>query len=78
MTKLVLTIALFVTAANVAIGVSYAAVCADTNGNRYCGTLCIANADGKSCQCSGTCTSDERDWVAKKGEDDEELELVLE
>lgn len=77
MKKLVLIIALFVTAGNLAVGVSYAAICQSSKGARACGSSCTANADG-SCSCSGTCTQDEKDWVAKKGEDDEDPPIEAE
>ena len=63
MNKLLLTIALFVTAANLAIGVSYAAICQSSKGARACGTTCVATAAG-ACECTGQCTKEERDWVA--------------
>lgn len=73
MTKLLLTTALFVTAANLAIGVSYAAVCQSSKGARSCGTTCIADASG-GCQCTGQCTKEERDWVGGGGGEEAEIE----
>lgn len=66
MTKLVLTIALCVTAVNLTIGVGYAAICQSSKGARACGTTCIATATG-GCECTGQCTKEERDWVAGAG-----------
>jgi hypothetical protein len=66
MRKLALTIALLVTAANLAIGVSYAAVCQSSKGARACGTTCVATGSG-TCECTGSCTKEERDWVGGGG-----------
>jgi hypothetical protein len=73
MSKLLLTIALFVTAANLGIGVSYAATCQGTKGGRACGTTCVATAQG-GCECSGQCTKEERDWVGGGGGQVAEIE----
>lgn len=73
MNKLVLTIALFVTAVNLAIGVSYAATCQSTKGARACGTTCVATAAG-ACECTGSCTKEERDWVGGGGGNVAEIE----
>ena len=62
MSRFILTIALFVTAANLTIGVGYAATCQSSKGARACGTTCVATTAG-ACECSGTCTKEERDWV---------------
>jgi hypothetical protein len=74
MRKLVLTIALVVTASNVAIGIAYAAVCQGSGGARACGEKCVVVSDG-GCGCFGSCTADELNWVdgANKGGDEEEL-----
>ena len=78
MKKLLLGLAIAVTACNLTIGIGYAAVCQSTKGARACGTKCTANADG-TCTCEGTCTADERDWVgAGKGGDEELLEAESE
>ncbi len=78
MRKMVLALALTVTACNLAIGV-YAAVCESRGGGRACGTSCAAMPDG-GCICSGSCTASELTWVdgANKGGGDEELELMAE
>lgn len=73
MTKLVLIIALFVTAVNLTIGVTYAAVCQSSKGARACGTTCVATAAG-GCECTGTCTKEERDWVTGGGGHVDEIE----
>jgi hypothetical protein len=77
MRKMILALALTVTAGNLAIGV-YAAVCESHGGARACGTNCAAMPDG-GCICSGSCTSSELTWVDganKGGGGDEELELA--
>lgn len=66
MNKLLLTIALFITAANLTIGVTYAATCQSSKGARACGTTCVATAAG-ACECTGACTAAERRWVAGAG-----------
>jgi hypothetical protein len=78
MRKIVLTIALAVTACNLALGVAYASVCESSGGARACGSNCSADANGH-CICSGSCTADELKWVdgANKGGGDEE-ELLAE
>lgn len=63
MKKLILTLALLVTASNLAVGVAYSAACRSSNGTRYCGATCTPGSDG-SCTCSGACTREEMDWVA--------------
>ncbi len=73
MRKRVLTIALAVTACNLALGVAYAAVCESSGGSRACGTTCAAKADG-GCTCTGNCSADELKWVdGAGGSGDEEL-----
>ena len=67
MTKVVLTIALVVTAANLAIGVTYAAVCQSSKGARACGATCVAASSG-ACECSGACSAEERKWVTGGGQ----------
>ena len=73
--KIVLTVALIVTACNLTVGIAYSAVCQSKGGARACGTDCATLSDG-SCGCEGTCTKDEKDWVAAggKGGDEEVLE----
>ena len=66
MSKSLLIMALFVTAANLTIGVSYAATCQSSKGARACGTTCVATAAG-ACECTGQCTKEERDWVGAGG-----------
>ena len=74
MKKILLSLAIVVTACNLTIGIGYAAVCQSSGGARACGTTCAAAADGR-CVCEGVCTADERNWVAaaKGGGGDEEL-----
>ena len=75
MKKILLSLAIVLTACNLTIGIGYAAVCQSSTGARACGTKCGALADG-SCGCQGECTAEERDWVAAaKGGGDEELLL---
>jgi hypothetical protein len=66
MKKLILAVALLVTASNLAVGVAYAAVCEGAKGGRACGTECSALANG-ACACTGSCSSDEMKWVAGAG-----------
>jgi hypothetical protein len=74
MKKIVLAIAIAVSTCNLAIGISYAAVCQDTHGNRFCGGLCATEAGG-ICGCGGPCSDAEMKWVGgNKGA--EELEEV--
>jgi hypothetical protein len=77
--KILLTVALIVTACNLTVGIAYSAVCQSSGGARACGKECATQSDG-SCGCTGECTKEERDWVAAAGkkDDEEELELVLE
>jgi hypothetical protein len=63
MKKVILGLAILLTASNLAAGVAYAAVCEGTNGARACGSGCAVQADG-TCGCSGNCTTDELNWVA--------------
>ena len=73
MKKILLSLAIAVTACNLTIGLGYAAVCQSSTGARSCGTKCAALSDG-SCGCQGECSAEERNWVAgAKGGDDEEL-----
>ncbi len=61
--RILLAVALTITTFNFAIGIAYSAVCISSGGARACGTACTTLSDG-SCGCQGTCTKDERDWVA--------------
>ena len=66
--KILLAVALIVTAFNLTVGIAYSAVCISSSGARACGQSCATLSDG-SCGCQGTCTKEERDWVAgAKGE----------
>jgi hypothetical protein len=70
MKKIWLSLAIAVTACNLTIGISYAAVCQSTKGARACGTTCATNPDG-TCACTGSCSAEERNWVAgSKGEEE--------
>ena len=62
MKKIVLSIAILLTAGNLAAGVVYAAVCQGSGGGRACGSICTGMADG-ACGCTGSCTADELKWV---------------
>lgn len=66
MKKMILAIALSVTASNLAVGITYAAVCKSAGGAKSCGESCTPHADG-SCTCTGSCTKEERDWVLGTG-----------
>ena len=63
MKKLILGLAILLTASNLAAGVAYAAVCESTKGARACGESCTVLSDG-ACGCRGSCSSAELDWVA--------------
>jgi hypothetical protein len=69
--KLLLSLAIVLTACNLTIGIGYAAVCQSTGGARACGTSCAVMPDG-GCLCQGTCTADELAWVAGAKGDAEE------
>jgi len=64
MKKILLSLAIAVTACNLTIAVGYAAVCQSIKGARACGTTCVTNPDG-TCACTGACSAEEREWVAK-------------
>lgn len=66
MKKVILGLAILLTASNLAVGVAYAAVCEGTNGARACGEGCTVLSDG-TCGCRGACSSAELDWVAQAG-----------
>ena len=74
MKKLILAIAIAVTACNLAVGIGFAAVCQDTKGSRYCGATCTTSSGG-GCSCTGACSKEERDWVGAGGHE-ELLEVV--
>lgn len=61
--KILLAVVLIVTACNLTVGIAYSAVCISSGGARACGQSCTTLSDG-SCGCRGTCTKEERDWVA--------------
>lgn len=62
MKRVILGLAILVTASNLAVGVAYAAACMGTSGERHCGTTCVSMPNG-SCECSGGCSSSEQAWV---------------
>jgi hypothetical protein len=64
--KTLLGLALTLTAANLAAGAAYAAICQSTGGSRTCGLACATNPDG-SCSCTGACSADELKWVEGAG-----------
>lgn len=69
--KIVLVVALLVTACNLTAGIAYSAVCQSSGGARACGEQCTT-LPGGSCGCVGSCTKEEREWVAgAKGEEAE-------
>jgi hypothetical protein len=61
--KAPLAVALIVTACNLTAGIAYSAVCQSPGGARACGQSCATLSDG-SCGCQGSCTKEEREWVA--------------
>ena len=61
--KILLAAALLVSAFNLTVGIAYSAVCISSGGARACGQACTTLSDG-SCGCQGSCTKEERDWVA--------------
>lgn len=72
MRKILLAVALTLTACNLTLGV-YASVCESAKGSRACGKTCVAVSDG-SCKCEGECSADELKWVdGASGGGDEEL-----
>lgn len=64
--KVLLSLAILVTAANVAAVAVYAGVCQSSGGARACGTTC-ATQPGGTCVCEGSCSADELNWVAGAG-----------
>ena len=67
MKKTLLTLTFLITAANLALGVVYAATCTGPGGSRLCGKTCTKTSDG-TCVCEGSCTKAEMDWVAGGGQ----------
>ena len=61
-----IVLALALSAGNLALGVTYAATCRSSSGARACGEICTSTTSG-NCACSGSCTKEERDWVAGAG-----------
>ena len=66
MRKKLFIVVVLLTAGNLAFGVTYAAICRSTSGARACGEICTSTSTG-NCACSGSCTKEERDWVAGAG-----------
>ena len=73
MKRVILGLAILVTASNLAVGVAYAAACLGTNG-RNCGSKCVSMPDG-SCECTGGCSSSESAWVNAGREKIAEVEM---
>jgi len=67
MKRILLSAALMLTAANLAIGISYAATCEGKSGGRACGSICQRLSNGE-CGCEGSCTAAEMKWVAGEAE----------
>jgi len=65
MKRILLIAALLLTAANLAIGITYAAMCQGPSGGRVCGSVCSKLPNGE-CYCEGTCTPAEMKWVASR------------
>ena len=63
MKRIVLSVLLLITAANLAIGITYAAKCEGPSGGRVCGATCSKLPNGE-CACEGSCTAAEMKWVA--------------
>lgn len=63
MKRMLLGLALLVTAGNLAIGVVYAAACETSGGVRKCGAECESTANG-GCSCTGQCSAEEKKWVS--------------
>jgi hypothetical protein len=76
MKKIVLLVAMAVTAANLTLGITYAAVCQDSKGARFCGSTCQTAGSGGGCSCSGGCSDSEMNWVGGGKAGAEELEEV--
>lgn len=68
MKKVILGLAILLTASNLAVGVVYAAVCESSKGARACGSGCAVLSDG-TCGCQGSCSKEELDWVAGGSKD---------
>ena len=64
--KIFIVLALVLSAGNLAVGVTYAATCRSSSGARACGEICSSLPNG-NCACSGSCSKEERDWVAGGG-----------
>ena len=73
--KILIVLALVSSAGNLAVGVTYAAICRGSGGARACGETCASTSSG-NCGCTGSCTKAEMDWVAGAGSggDEEVLE----
>jgi len=71
MLRKILMVLALVTSANLAVGVSYAAICRGSGGARACGQTCASTSSG-NCGCTGSCTKAEMDWVAGAGSGDDE------
>lgn len=71
--KIFIVLALVLSAGNLALGVTYAATCQSSSGARACGEICTSTTTG-NCACSGSCTKEERDWVAGAGGEFAEIE----
>jgi nicotinamide mononucleotide (NMN) deamidase PncC len=65
MKRIVLIGALLLTAANLAIGITYAATCQGPSEGRVCGSVC-SRLPNRECYCEGTCTAEEMKWVASR------------
>lgn len=64
--KIFVVLALMLSACNLVVGVTYAAVCRSSSGARACGEICTSTSTG-NCACSGSCTAEERAWVGGAG-----------
>jgi hypothetical protein len=71
--KIFIVIASVLSAANLVVGVTYAAVCRSSSGARACGEICTSTTTG-NCACSGSCTAEERTWVTGAGSQFAEIE----
>lgn len=76
MKRLILGLAITATAANMAAVAAYAAACMSTSGTRYCGSQCATSPSG-GCDCTGSCTSEEQQWVKAGGKGSvAEMEMI--
>ena len=64
--KIFIVFVLVLSTGNLAVGLTYAAICRGSSGARACGEICTSTTTG-NCACSGSCTAEERAWVTGAG-----------